>query len=64
MYNYNGFDLFDPKLLDEARRMKVERKMTIDQLYTVFAEEFVSFIYFSQHMNMEVAYQIPSASWF
>lgn len=42
MYNYSGFDLFDPKILDEARRLKVEKKMTIDQLYTLFAEEFVS----------------------
>ncbi|EJD75026.1 ubiquitin carboxyl-terminal hydrolase [Loa loa] len=40
MYSYSGFDLFDPKILDEARRLKVEKKMTIDQLYTLFAEEF------------------------
>lgn len=42
MYSYSGFDLFDPKILDEARRLKVEKKMTIDQLYALFAEEFVS----------------------
>ncbi|KAL3982395.1 Ubiquitin-specific protease C-terminal family protein [Acanthocheilonema viteae] len=40
MYNYSGFDLFDPKVLDEARRLKVEKKMTIEQLYALFAEEF------------------------
>ncbi|MCP9265880.1 hypothetical protein DINM_021284 [Dirofilaria immitis] len=40
MYSYSGFDLFDPKILDEARRLKVEKKMTIDQLYALFAEEF------------------------
>ncbi|VDM97127.1 unnamed protein product [Thelazia callipaeda] len=40
MYSYSGFDLFDPRMLDESRRLKVEKKMTLDQLYSLFAEEF------------------------
>ncbi|VDK42338.1 unnamed protein product [Anisakis simplex] len=40
MYDYNGFDLFDPKILDDVQHLKVEKKMTIDQLYSLFAREF------------------------
>lgn len=40
MCNYTGFDLFDSKVLDDAQRLKVEKKTTIDQLYLRFAQEF------------------------
>ncbi|VDM43307.1 unnamed protein product, partial [Toxocara canis] len=40
MFDYNGFDLFDPKILDDVQHLKVEKKMTIDQLYCLFAKEF------------------------
>uniref|UniRef100_F1KR00 Ubiquitin carboxyl-terminal hydrolase 7 n=1 Tax=Ascaris suum TaxID=6253 RepID=F1KR00_ASCSU len=40
MFDYNGFDLFDPKILDDVQHLKVEKKMTIDQLYSLFAKEF------------------------
>lgn len=45
MYDYNGFDLYDPKILDDARRIKAEKKMTFDELYALFALEFVSKIF-------------------
>lgn len=42
MFGYNGFDLLDPKILDDIPRLEVEKKMSIADLYALFAKEFVS----------------------
>lgn len=46
MYSYDGFDLFDHKVIEEAQRLKVEKKFTSQQLYDLFAKEFVNFFLF------------------
>uniref|UniRef100_F1KSR2 Ubiquitin carboxyl-terminal hydrolase 7 n=1 Tax=Ascaris suum TaxID=6253 RepID=F1KSR2_ASCSU len=40
MFGYNGFDLLDPKILDDIPRLEVEKKMSIADLYALFAKEF------------------------
>ncbi|VDM43268.1 unnamed protein product [Toxocara canis] len=40
MFTHDGFDLFDPNTLDDVLHLKVKKKATISELYSLFAKEF------------------------
>uniref|UniRef100_A0A0N5AEX3 Ubiquitin carboxyl-terminal hydrolase 7 n=1 Tax=Syphacia muris TaxID=451379 RepID=A0A0N5AEX3_9BILA len=40
MFGYDGFDLFDQKVIDSSKVLRVEKKLTSRQLYDLFSAEF------------------------
>lgn len=43
MTSHHGFDLFDPELVETmARKFKIEKKLTITELYDKIGESYVS----------------------